>query len=181
MASQNPKQNPSAAPKGAEKATRKANSQPMDNKQIVHRFIEQCWNEGNTSQVADNLADNVRIHDPVFPNLTSGANNMRVHIETTRRAFPDIKFSIDDTIAERNEVVIHWTARGTHKGDFLGMHPTGRKATVTGTSIYRLDGGRIVEQWAHWNLMSMMEQLGVPTGVKEQTTQPHMQPTKMNG
>ena len=177
MASQNPKQTPKSSAKDNKKATPK---QP-DNKQIVMRFIEQCWNEGNTHMVADNLADNVRIHDPVFPNLTSGANNMRTHIETTRRAFPDIKFHIDDTIAERNEVVIHWTARGTHKGDFLGMHPTGRKATVTGTSIYRLDGGRIVEQWAHWNLMSMMEQLGVPTGAKEQTGQPHMQPTKMNG
>jgi steroid delta-isomerase-like uncharacterized protein len=144
------------------------NPQSGDNKQIVQRFIEQCWNEGKTNQVNDFLADNIRIHDPVFPNLTSGANNFRQHIETTRRAFPDLKFTIDDTISERNEVVVQWTARGTHKGDFLGMHPTNRKANVTGTSIYRLEGGRIVEEWAHWNLMSMMEQLGLAPAMQEQ-------------
>lgn len=176
MASQNPKQTQKDAPKGASKANQK---QP-DNKQIVHRFFEQCWNEGNTNMIGECLTDNVRIHDPVFPNLTAGANNMKAHIESCRRAFPDIKFSIDDTIAERNEVVIHWTARGTHKGDFLGMHPTNRKATVTGTSIYRLDNGKIVEQWAHWNLMSMMEQLGVQNAPQEQGRTAQMQPAKMN-
>ena len=176
MASQNPKQTQKATPKAAPKANQK---QP-DNKQIVMRFIEQCWNEGNTNMVGENLAENVRIHDPVFPSLTSGANNMRTHIETTRRAFPDIKFHIDDTIAERNEVVIHWTARGTHKGDFLGMHPTNRKATVTGTSIYRLENGKIVEQWAHWNLMTMMEQLGMQSAPQQQTGTARMQPAKMN-
>jgi steroid delta-isomerase-like uncharacterized protein len=102
-----------------------------------------------------------RFHDPVFPSLTSGADNIRNHIESSRRGFPDLKFTIDDTIAERNEVVIHWTASGTHKGAFLGMQPTNRKATVSGTSIYRTEDSKIAEEWAHWNLMSLMEQLGV--------------------
>ena len=133
---------------------------PPDNTQIVLHFIEECWNAGRTERVAENLAADVRFHDAVFPNLSAGANNMRQHIEACRRGFPDIQFQIDETISERNEVVIHWTARGTHQGDFLGMHPTNRKAIVTGTSIYRLKNGRIVEQWAHWNLMTMMEQLG---------------------
>jgi steroid delta-isomerase-like uncharacterized protein len=137
---------------------------PLDNTQIVLRFIEECWNAGRTDMVVQNLASNVRIHDPVFPNLTVGANNMRQHIEACRRGFPDIKFQIEDTISERNEVVVHWTARGTHEGDFLGMQPTYRPAVVTGTSIYRLNSGKIVEQWAHWNLMTMMEQLGAQQG-----------------
>jgi len=139
-----------------------------DNTQIVLHFIEECWNADRTDIVAENLGSKARIHDPVFPNLAAGADNMRQHIEACRRGFPDIKFQIDDTISERNEVVIHWTARGTHKGDFLGMHPTNRPAVVTGTSIYRLINGRIVEQWAHWNLMTMMEQLGAQ---QEQPTQ----------
>lgn len=136
-------------------------NQPADNKQIVHRVMEECWNQGKLNLVGELFAENVRVHDPVFPTLTSGAGNVRNHIEQCRRAFPDIKFTIDDTIAERNEVVIHWTARGTHQGDFLGMHATNRKANVTGTSINRLDHGKIQEYWSHWNLMSMMEQLGV--------------------
>ena len=104
------------------------------------------------------LADQVRFHDPVFPSLNLGIPNIKTHIEGCRRAFPDLKFTIDDTIAERNEVVLHWTARGTHKGEFLGMQPTNRKVTVEGTSIYRLEGSKIAEGHANWNLASMMEQ-----------------------
>ena len=130
------------------------------NKLLVHRHINEAWNQGRVNNTL--LAADVHLHDPVFPNLDPGARNVRNHIQACRRAFPDLTFTIDDTVAERNEVVIHWTARGTHMGDFLGMQPTHRPATVTGTSIYRLEGSRIVEEWAHWNLMSMIEQLNVP-------------------
>jgi steroid delta-isomerase-like uncharacterized protein len=128
--------------------------------------MDECWNQGKLNVVSELVADNCRFHDPVFPNLTSGAQNLKTHIETCRRGFPDLRFAIDDTIAERNEVVIHWTATGTHKGTFLGMQPTNRKATVSGTSIFRIDGSKITEEWAHWNLMSMMEQLGLSAAPK---------------
>ena len=143
------------------------NATSDQNKKVVQRFVEECWNQGNLNAVSELLTDQVRFHDPVFPNLNSGIQNIKNHIEGCRRAFPDLKFSIDDTIAERNEVVIHWTARGTHKGPFLGMQPTNRKATVNGTSIYRLEGSKIAEEYAHWNLATMMAQLGVGELPKE--------------
>jgi predicted ester cyclase len=82
-----------------------------------------------------------------------------------------LKFTIDDTIAERNEVVHHWTGKGTHKGQFLGMQPTNKHATVSGTSIYRIDKGKIAEEWVDWNLMTMMEQLGVGAPAKAEARQ----------
>jgi steroid delta-isomerase-like uncharacterized protein len=133
----------------------------MENKHIAQRFMEECWNQGKMDSIRELMADGCTFHDPAFPGLTSGADNMKRHIETCRTGFPDLKITVDDTIAERNEVVHHWTIRGTHKAPFLGMPPTNRKATVSGTTIYRIDGGKIVEQWADWNLMSLMEQLGV--------------------
>lgn len=144
---------------------------PADNKQIIQRFMEDCWNHGNVKAIPELVAENCRFHDPVFPNLTSGLQNLKSHIESCRRAFPDLHFKIDDTIGERNEVVIQWTSNGTHKGDFLGMQPTNRKANVSGTSIYRLENGKIVEQWAHWNLMTLMEQLGVAPPAKTEAKQ----------
>lgn len=137
------------------------------NKKIVHKFMEECWNQGNVNKASELLAEQVRMHDPVFPNLTGGIQNLKNHIEGTRRAFPDLRFNIDDTIAERNEVVIHWTATGTHRGPFLGMQPTNRKVTVNGTSIYRLEGGKIAETHANWDLATMMAQLGVVELPKE--------------
>jgi steroid delta-isomerase-like uncharacterized protein len=133
------------------------------NKEITHRFMDECWNLGKIDSVRELVADDCRIHDPVFPLLTSGVDNLARHICSCRNGFPDLYFTIDDTIAERNEVVIHWTAHGSHRGDFLGMRPTNRSATVSGTSIFRMEGAMIAEMWADWNLMSLMEQLGVPT------------------
>lgn len=143
------------------------NQTPEMNKQIVQRFVEECWNQGNLNRLSDFLADQVQFHDPVFPNLNPGIQNIRTHIELSRKAFPDLRFTIDDTIAERNEVVLHWKAQGTHKGPFLGMQPTNRRCTLDGTSIYRLENSKIVEEYANWNLATMMQQLGVVEIPKE--------------
>ena len=147
-------------------------TQPTDNRQIVQRFMDECWNQGNLNTVMELVANDCRYHDPVFPSLTSGAENIKNHIQTCRNGFPDLMFKIDDTIAERNEVVVHWTGTGTHKGQFLGMPPTNKKATVTGTSIFRIEDGKIAEEWANWNLMSMMEQLGITMAQQPQSNEP---------
>lgn len=138
------------------------NTQSTDNnKQIAQRFLDECWSQGKLDAVSELVADNLRHHDPVFPSFTSGADNMRNHIQTCRSGFPDLTFREDDVIAERDEVVVHWTATGTHKGQFLGMAPTNKTATVSGTSIFRIEGSKIAEEWVDWNLMSLMQQLGI--------------------
>jgi steroid delta-isomerase-like uncharacterized protein len=148
------------------------NQNPDVNKKVVQRFVEECWNQGNLNKVSEYLTDQVRFHDPVFPNLGPGIPNIKNHIEECRRAFPDLKFTIDDTIAERNEVVLHWRAHGTHKGQFLGLQPAGQKFALDGTSIYRLENSKIAEEYANWNLATMMQQLGVieiPQAVRGET------------
>jgi len=133
------------------------------NKKIAYRFIDECWNGGDLATVPDVIAVHCRYHDPVFPHMTAGVESMQHHIQRSRRAFPDMKFTITDTIAERDEVVLHWTASGTHQGEFLGVPATHQKALIAGTSIYRMEDGKIAEEWVNWNLMSLMEQLGVKT------------------
>lgn len=116
-------------------------------------------NQGKLDAVRELVSNDCRYH--VFPSLTSGVENIRQHISNCRDGFPDLVFTVDDMIAERNEVVTHWTVRGTHKATFLGMAPTNRKANVSGTAIYRIENGKIAEQWSDWNLLSLLEQLGV--------------------
>jgi steroid delta-isomerase-like uncharacterized protein len=140
-----------------------------DNKKIARRLIEEGWNKGRMEAVDELVATGCRFHDPVFPSLTSGAENYKEHIRMCRSAFPDLKFTVEDMIAERNEVVAHWTVRGTHRGQFLGMQPTEKSATVSGTTIYRIDKGKITESWADWNLLSLMEQLGLAAAPQAQT------------
>jgi steroid delta-isomerase-like uncharacterized protein len=132
-----------------------------ENKTIARKFLEEAWSEGKLDTLDQYVSTDCHLHDPVFPSLTSGKDNLKRHIQMCRNSFPDLRFTVDDEIAERNEVVIHWTARGTHKAPFLGMAPTNKKAEVSGTSIYRLQGGKIVETWSDWNVMTLMEQLGL--------------------
>jgi steroid delta-isomerase-like uncharacterized protein len=128
-----------------------------ENKEIARRFMEECWNKGDKNAMRDLIADQCRYHDPAFP----GVQDVQQHITSCRNAFPDLRFTIEDMIGERNEVVVHWTVRGTHQGPFLGIQPTNRACTVSGTSISRIEGNKIVEHWADWNVMTLMEQLGV--------------------
>jgi steroid delta-isomerase-like uncharacterized protein len=141
-----------------------------ENKEIARRFMEECWNQGKLDKVGELVSNDCRYHDPVFPNLTAGAENLKQHISSCRSGFPDLTFSIDDSIAERNEVVLHWTCRGTHKAQFLGLPATNRKATVSGTSIFRMENGKISEEWSDWNLLTLMEQLGIASAPKSQST-----------
>ena len=131
------------------------------NKAIARRYYEECWNKGDADVVDQLVAPSCRFHDAVFPHLGSGPESLRRHIRMCRTAFPDLHFTIDRIIAEREEVVVHWTRTGTQQRQFLGLAPTHHTTTVTGTSIFRLADGRIAEQWADWNLVTLLEQLGV--------------------
>lgn len=78
-----------------------------------------------------------------------------------RSAFPDTKMTIDLQIAEGGKVTTRRTAHGTHKGELMGIPATGKQVTITGVGIDRIAGGRIVETWGEFDLMGMMQQLGV--------------------
>lgn len=140
-----------------------------ENKNIARKLMEEGWNKGRLNVVDELMSPGCRFHDPVFPSLTEGAENFKQHIETCRGGFPDLNFTIEDTIGERNEVVLHWSARGTHRGTFLGMPATNKRANVSGTSILRMENGKIVEHWSDWNLLTLMEQLGLAAQAQAQS------------
>ena len=77
-----------------------------------------------------------------------------------RAAFPDLTVTIDDLIAEGDKVVWRWSARGTQRGELMGIPPTGREVTLTGISIDRLAGGQIVERWGEIDNLGLLQQLG---------------------
>ena len=136
------------------------------NKKIARSYIEECWNQGQVDRLSQYVSRDIRSHDPVFPNLGSGSESLQAHITMCRKAFPDLRFSVDDTIAERDEVVVHWTATGTQEGQFLSVPPTRKSATVSGTSIYRIKSQKISEQFVDWNLLTLLEQLGAAPKVQ---------------
>ncbi len=141
-----------------------------ENKTIARKLFEDAWNIGQMDELETLVSTSCRFHDPVFPSMAPGVDSLRQHIRLYRNAFPDLKYTIDDVIAERNEVVVHWTMRGTQRNSFLGMAPTHRTASISGTTIDRIENRKIVEQWSEWNLLSLMEQLGLATAPKQEVS-----------
>jgi predicted ester cyclase len=78
-----------------------------------------------------------------------------------RTAFPDMRLTIEDIVAEGETVMARWSCRGTHKGDLSGIAPTGKPFTISGVTIVRLANGKMVEGWVNWDALGLMQQLGV--------------------
>jgi steroid delta-isomerase-like uncharacterized protein len=122
-------------------------------------FYEQVLDRGNLEAADEFLAAGLVDHD-AFPGQGPGLEGFKRSLANLRSAFPDLRVTLEDVIPARDKVVVRWTDRGTHRGEFLGMAPTGRKVSTTGITIYRFFGGKIVEQWTNWDTLTLMGQLG---------------------
>ena len=77
-----------------------------------------------------------------------------------RAAFPDIRFTIHDTIEQGDKVAARWSATMTHEGSFLGVAATGRTASITGISFQKIEDGKIIEGWDNWDQFGLLVQIG---------------------
>jgi steroid delta-isomerase-like uncharacterized protein len=131
------------------------------NKTAVRRLFDEVWNKGH-QQIADELfAQNYNHHDSSTPDLGRGPESEKKRATLYRNAFPDIRFIVEDLVAEGESVTARWSCRGTHKGDLNGIAPTGKQFTISGISVSRLSNGKMVEGWVNWDALGMMQQLGV--------------------
>jgi steroid delta-isomerase-like uncharacterized protein len=136
------------------------------NKTVSRRLVEEAFNQGKLDVIEELVAPAFVSHDPLTGD-TKGPEGTREVIEGYRSAFPDLKITVEDQLAERDLVATRWTAKGTHKGELLGIAPTGKESTVTGLTIDRIKDGKIVESWNNWDTLGMLRQLGI---VPELTT-----------
>ena len=90
-----------------------------------------------------------------------GPEEIKQRLAEAIKAFPDVHFNIEDIVAEGDKVVVHFTFRGTHKGVFAGIPPTGKQVEMQGVQIARLVNEQIVEDWVIRDTMGLMQQLGV--------------------
>jgi steroid delta-isomerase-like uncharacterized protein len=140
----------------------KGSSERMEaNKRISRRLVEEVFNTGRFEILDELVAGSFVNHDPSATGEMKGPEGVRQLIETYRGAFPDLKITIEEQIAERDLVTSRWTGRGTHRGELLGIGATGKETTVTGITIDRIDNGKIVESWNNWDTLGLLQQLGV--------------------
>ena len=131
-----------------------------ENKKLLQRSVDEFWNTGNIAMIDELFASDYVGHDPSGAN-EGGLGQCKGYAQAVFSAFPDLKLTIDDAVAEGDKVVKRWTAHCTHQGEFMGVPATGNKMEITGTTTYRVAGGKFVEAWWNTDVMTMMQQLGV--------------------
>jgi steroid delta-isomerase-like uncharacterized protein len=130
-----------------------------ENKAIVHRL----WDAYNLRDVAildEVCAEGFVTHDP--PGGSFNLEELKYAItNVVLNAYPDARWTIEDTIAEGDKVVTHFTFNGTHEGELMGVPPTGKKVAITGTGVFHVVDGKIVEWTANLDYLGMFQQIGV--------------------
>ncbi|WP_129307353.1 ester cyclase [Streptomyces sp. L2] len=126
----------------------------------VRRFFEAISAPGELSPLNDLLDEDVHSHDPVNPQDTIGLDACRAEFRMWRSAF-GFDAAVEDVLAQGDRACCRWTASGSHQGDFLGIQPTGKQVTMTGTTMFRFGpNGKIAEMWWQHDTLGLMQQLG---------------------
>ena len=131
-----------------------------ENKTVLRQFSDEVWGKGNVATIDRLVANEFTEHNPV-PGFQPNREGFKQLVQQFRSAFPDMQVRTEDMLAEGDKVVGRWTARGTHRGDLMGIPPSGKQVTISGIDIYRLSGGKIVEHWGQFDNLGMLQQIGV--------------------
>ena len=132
-----------------------------ENEALVRRYFEEIWNKGNLEVIDELFTTNFVRHGPVgTEGEVRGLEGFKGLVSSYRSGLPDLRIPIEDLIAEGDKVVTRWTARGTHRGELMGNAPTGNPATVRGILVDRISGGKIEEEWADYDTLHLMQQIG---------------------
>ena len=141
-----------------------------ENKALIRRWVEEVVNAGNLPVADEIMAPDYAFYVASRP--TPMAREGHKHLVATfLGAFPDLRRNIEEMVGEGDKVVEHWTAVGTHQEEFQGLASTGRSISYAGITIWRIGGGKIVENRTIQDFMGLMQQLGAERIPKQTPSQ----------
>ncbi len=132
-----------------------------ENKVTIHRFFEEVFNGGHLAVVDEIKTPNYVFHDLSLSKTIRGPEEFKQYIKTFRTAFPDLQSTIEEVIAEGEQVTVRFTFTGTQRGPLMGIPPLGKQVRVSAMLFARLVNGRFVEGYINYDALGMMQQLGV--------------------
>lgn len=132
-----------------------------DNKDIVRRLYEEVWNKRNVELMSELVFPSHSLHGPNISGSAIGPEAYAWQVQLFVAGFPDMRFTIEDLVAENDKVVSCWTINGTHRGEYMGIPATNKKVFVDGITIHHIANGKIMDSYTSWDMWGMMEQLGV--------------------
>ncbi len=142
--------------------TAQAPAQEERNRSAVRDLFERVWNNSQFERLSELWAPEVIVHFRGHPQGQT-RSDVRQMITRYRAAFADLHYTVEDIVAESDRVAVRLTFRGTQRGEFFHVAPTGKQVTVSETMFFRLADGRIIEAWEEYDEYGMRQQLGAPT------------------
>jgi len=139
---------------------------PMQPADVVRKWFEEVWNKGRTDLIPVHYHEDAIAHGLVDEASTRGPEEFRAFYDSLKAGFPDLHFEIGDVFGDASQAAIRWTATMTHKGDFMGVKPTGRKVKISGISIGQVHNEQIVHSWNNWDRLTLMMEIGLVAPVK---------------
>lgn len=144
------------------------------NKAVVLRFYEELWNNRQLSVADEIISPDCVTHqlqsDAETVGVQRGAEAVKAHIGEWLAGFPDLRFDVEQMVAEADRVVSQSVMRGTHKGEWLGVAPTDKEVSVRLMVIHRIEGCKIVEDWVLVEALGFFQGLGLLPSTQEITS-----------
>ena len=149
-----------AAPSQPPKMTECVTTTPEENIASARRWYDEALNQQKAGVFGEILWPNAVHHPGVFPDAL-GAEAIAKSLGALAAAFPDIRYTVDDVLADDDRVLVRWSGKGTHTGTaFLGVETSGKPVEWNGMNVFRFQCGRIIESWSETNGLSALRQIG---------------------
>jgi steroid delta-isomerase-like uncharacterized protein len=137
----------------------KETSPVSENRQFMARFVE-FINTADPRLATELVSPDAVFHVPGRAEPVHGPQGYLEIIGMMRGGFPDIRWTLEETVIEGNVIAARFTMRGTHRGAFFGVPPTGKAIAVQALNFYRLSSGKIVSEVGQPDLLGLMQQIG---------------------
>jgi steroid delta-isomerase-like uncharacterized protein len=131
-----------------------------NNEQLIIRYFEEVWNQGILEVLDEIISADYINHNPGMANPPRGPEGLKPIVSAIRKAFPDLKYIIENMVISDNQVAVYTTMYGVHKGDFFGLAPTNKSIKVNQMQIERIENNKIIEHWRVTDDLTMLRQLG---------------------
>ena len=126
---------------------------------VLQRWYHELWDKWNLAMADDLFTADYRLHLSGVPAPADKGTTKQI-VAMFSAAFPDLRHTVDEMIAEGNTVAARWTVEGTHRGDFQGVSATGRQVRLSGTTVHHMADGKIKETWLTVDNLDLLQQLG---------------------
>ena len=133
---------------------------PQEMKRVARRLTEELFGQGRLEVVDDVVTSDYIEHAPAPPGFPAGPAGLKQFISGLRSAFPDLRYDVEDEVAQGGKVALRVRASGTHRGELFGIPPSGKRITWMEIHMSRLADGMIAEHWVESDQLGLLRQMG---------------------